>query len=157
MASHGRHPVADLEALSEWADGLLATLSDGERAKLARIIAADLRRRQQARIAAQLNPNGTPFAPRKPQLRRKAGAIRRTMFTKLRTARFLKASGSAEGAVVEFSNQVQRIALVHHYGLRERASPQLEKEVRYPSRQLLGLSQQDSDFILEVVVSHLAR
>ena len=82
-----------------------------------RAVARDLRRSQSARIAAQLNPDGTPFAPRRPRLRDQAGALRRKverrkdpMFRKLRLARWLKAEGSAEEASVGFSGGALRIA-----------------------------------------------
>ncbi|MEB7584304.1 phage virion morphogenesis protein [Serratia rubidaea] len=41
------------------------------------------------------------------------------MFTKLRTARYLKAQGSGDAAVVEFVGRVRRMAKVHQYGLRD--------------------------------------
>ena len=80
--------------------GLLTAMAPGERRKLARDIAADLRSRQQRRVAAQLNPDGSAYEPRKPRLRAKVGRIRRTMFAKLRAAKYLKASSTAEAAVV---------------------------------------------------------
>ena len=78
--------MADLNALEDWAGGLLAKLSPTERRQLNQGIARNLRRSQQQRIALQQNPDGTPFAPRRSQkaLRGKKGRIRRRMFTKLR-------------------------------------------------------------------------
>ena len=57
----------NLHALEEWAGLLLAKLSPGERRKLGNSIGRELRRNQQKRIASQRNPNGTPYAVRKPR------------------------------------------------------------------------------------------
>ncbi|MNC63170.1 Phage virion morphogenesis family protein [compost metagenome] len=64
------------------------------------------------------------------------------MFTKLRTARYFKATGSSNAAVVEFVGRVKRMAEVHHYGLRDRPSRH-NKPVSYEERRLLGISQKD--------------
>lgn len=61
----------DRQQFHQWADGLLAKLSPGQRTQLAREIARSLRQSQSQRIAAQKNPDGSPFAPRKLQLRSK--------------------------------------------------------------------------------------
>ena len=45
--------------------------------KLAKGLAAELRRRHSRRIAEARNPDGSRYAPRKPQARRKKGRIRR--------------------------------------------------------------------------------
>lgn len=134
--------------------GLIARLDSKARRQLAREIARQLRQSQQKRIAAQLNPDGSAFAPRKPQVRNKKGTIRRTMFSKLRTARWLKAEATPNAAVVGFARQVGRIAAVHQYGLRDlvqRGGP----EVRYPVRQLLGFTRNDIDTVCDLMVAHL--
>lgn len=61
------------------------------------------------------------------------------MFAKLRTTKYLKTAASADSASVEFAGQVQRIARVHHYGLRDRVSRK-GPEVRYEKRRLLGVN-----------------
>ena len=61
------------------------------------------------------------------------------MFTKLRTAKYLKTAASTDTASVQFAGQVQRIARVHHYGLRDRISRR-RPEVRYAERKLLGVN-----------------
>ncbi|WP_410482431.1 phage virion morphogenesis protein [Ralstonia flatus] len=78
--------------------------------------------RQSARIAAQRNPDGTPYEPRKPQLRHKRGGIRRGMFTRLRMAKSMRIEGSPNMAVVTFRDEVKRVAAVHHFGLRDRVN-----------------------------------
>jgi phage virion morphogenesis protein len=123
--------------------GLIGALSPASRRKLATEIAKELRRSQQQRIKQQKAPDGTPYQMRKRQpLRAKKGRIKRAMFQKLRTNRYMKASGRNDSAVVEFTGKVQRIARIHQYGLKDRPNPHAQ-DVQYSERQLLGFSRQD--------------
>lgn len=151
--------MTELAALEAFAADLLAGMEPAARAELAKRIAAQLRPSQQKRIAAQLNPDGTPYAPRKTQLRHKQGAIRRKqqMFAKLRTAKYLKAKGTAEGAVIAFTAEVSRIARVHQFGLRDKVNRKTGLEADYPARELLGVSAEDEALIMELAVEHIAR
>lgn len=142
----------ELNPLPHWADGLLQQLSPAARRQLARDIARRLRSSQQARIAAQQNPDGSPYTPR---LRQKSGHIRRQMFAKLRTARFLKMEASSNAAIVGFLARVDRIAAVHQYGLRDRVRPG-GPTVQYARRQLLGYTPADVDLIADQILHHLA-
>lgn len=145
-----------LDSLESELSGLLSILDGASRRALAREIAQRLRSSQQQRIAAQQNPDGTPYSPRKPQLRGKKGRLRRTMFSKLRTARFLKMSASADAAVVEFTGRVERIARVHQLGLADRVRPG-GPTTTYPARELLGLSDADMQMVEEAVLSRLSQ
>ncbi|EFH9396400.1 TPA: phage virion morphogenesis protein [Escherichia coli] len=145
----------DLQQLHRWADGLLAKLSPASRTQLAREIAHSLRQSQSQRITAQKNPDGSPFAPRKPQLRSKKGKIRRQMFRKLRTARYMKGKGDGQGATISFLSSVRHMAAVHQYGLRDRVN-RYGLEVDYAQRQLLGFSQQDYLQIQSIIMQYLA-
>ena len=136
---------------------LLQKIEPAARRGLARDIARQLRQSQQKRIAAQQNPDGSAFAPRKPQLREKKGALRRQMFAKLRTAKWLKVEASATGAAVAFAAQVERIARVHQYGLRDRFSPRIARDVEYPARELLGFCQDDIERVRDGVLLHLTK
>jgi len=150
-------PTDPLLALDAFAADLIASLTPGARRQLAGEIAKALRQRQAGRIAAQQNPDGTPYAPRKSQMRRKKGRIRRTMFAKLRTARYLKTASTADEAVVRFTEAVARIALVHQGGLRDYVNRRTGLEVDYPKRELLGFADADIDLIREITIEHLAR
>lgn len=145
--------IAPLEV---FAADLLARLEPAARTELARRIARDLRASQQRRIAAQQNPDGTPYAPRKPQIRGRAGKVRRQMFSRLRLSRFLKTRATADEAVVAFTDQVSRIARVHHFGLRDRVNRRTGLEADYPARQLLGISEADEALIRDLAVDYLA-
>ncbi|CAI1148192.1 phage virion morphogenesis protein [Serratia ficaria] len=136
--------------------GLIASLSAPSRRQMAAEIAKRLRAGQQQRIKQQQAPDGTPYAGRKRQrVRGKKGRVKRGMFTKLRTNRFMKAKGAPDEATVEFIGRVQRIAQVHQYGLRDRPSRN-GREVQYPARPLLGFSDADRQIVEEVLVSHLS-
>lgn len=149
--------MSDLAPLDAYCSALLARLGSSERRKLARKISTGMRTSQAKRIASQHNPDGSPFAPRKPQkLRTKKGSIRRTMFAKLRTSKYLKTETSPNSAVVSFAVQVQRIAQVHQFGLRDKVNRH-NLEADYPARELLGITRTDVALVEELVLNHLAR
>ncbi|OHX15326.1 phage virion morphogenesis protein [Chromobacterium amazonense] len=137
--------------------GLLQKVAPAARRALARDIGRALRQSQQKRIAAQQNPDGSGYTSRRPQYREQKGRIRRQMFAKLRTARWLKIEANAGGVEVGFLRQVERIARVHQYGLRDRISRHTQREAQYPARELLGLTQQDFELIRGKVLDQLAK
>lgn len=136
--------------------GLLAALSPAGRRRLTVDIAKKLRQRQQQRIKSQKAPDGTPYAPRKSQpLRAKKGRIKREMFAKLRTNRYMKASGNDSAAVVEFTGKVQRIARVHQLGLKDKPGRN-SAEVQYPARQLIGFDKVSIQMIKDEILLRLS-
>lgn len=147
--------MSSLPSIEAFAADLLAGLDPTARKPLAQDIARLLRTSQQKRIAAQLNPDDSGFAPRKPQLRHRKGSLRRQMFAKLRTAKYLKARGTTDAAIVGFSADVSRIARVHQLGLRDRVNKR-GVEADYPVRQLLGLTADDEALIRDLVTAYLA-
>ncbi|EEZ3976264.1 phage virion morphogenesis protein [Escherichia coli] len=127
--------------------GLIESLSPSGRRRLAVDIAKKLRQRQQQRIKLQKGPDGTPYVPRKNQpVRNKKGRIKREMFVKLRTNRFMKATGSESAAVVEFASGVQRIARVHQLGLKDKPGRN-SAMVEYPVRELFGFDKESIQLI----------
>lgn len=146
--------MSDLHELDAYLVGLLAKLDAPQRRVLARAIAVELRRRQSARIAAQRNPDGTAYEPRKPQLRHKRGGIQRSMFTRLRMAKYMRVEASPNAAVITFAGKVRRIASVHHFGLRDRVNKN-GLTAQYPSRTLLGIEDADVDRITTTVLAFL--
>lgn len=135
--------------------GLITALSPQSRKSLAVAVSKRLRASQQQNIKRQQAPDGTPYAPRKTPLRHTKRLRDRAMFSKLRTARYMKAKGSGDDAVVEFVGRVKRMANVHHYGLRDRPTPH-SAYVQYEARPLLGFSVNEMKLIEETIVSHLA-
>ena len=151
------HAVSDeLTALEDWAGALLAKLQPAERRKLNQSVARELRRSQQQRIAAQQNPDGSAYTPRKPRqnLRGKQGRIKRQMFSKLRQAKHLKLRSTADSITLGFMQRTARLARVHQYGLRDRPGRNAP-DVQYPERQLLGFTDADLDQIRDSLLQHL--
>lgn len=143
--------MSELKPFDDKLAGLIAGLSASSRRQMATEIAKRLRTSQQQRIKRQQAPDGTPYAARKRQpVRSKKGRVKRQMFAKLRTHRYMKAKGSADEALVEFAGRVQRIARVHQEGLRDRPS-KYSREVQYQARPLLGVSKNDKK-IIEMVI-----
>ncbi|HIE8713168.1 phage virion morphogenesis protein [Klebsiella sp. JN_Kp127] len=139
--------MAELQEVDAWLDALLAGLEPAARKRMMRDLAQQLRRSQQKNIRMQRNPDGTTYEPRRVRARTKQGRIRRQMFAKLRTTKYLKALASQDAASVEFESRVQRIARVHHYGLRDRVSRK-GMEVRYAKRRLLGMNH-ETDMLIQ--------
>lgn len=149
--------MSELTPFDDQMAGLIGALSPASRRRLAAEIAKQLRAAQQQRIRQQKAPDGSPYETRKRQpLRAKKGRIKRAMFQKLRTSRYMKVSGRNDAAVVEFTGKVQRIAQIHQYGLKDRPNPHAQ-DVQYPERQLLGFSQTNKQLIEELVIAHILR
>ena len=147
----------ELKPFDDALAGLITSLTPKARKALAVTIAKRLRTSQQQRIKRQQAPDGTPYAARKSQpLRKPKGRIKREMFAKLRTARYMKANSSPDAAVVEFAGRVERMAAVHHFGLRDRPSIH-SQEMKYEERPLLGFSLQDRELVENAVIACLAK
>lgn len=139
-----------LQQLGDQAEALLHQLSPSERRKLAADLARTMRATQAERIRANKQPDGTPMTTRKPRAQR--GAIRRKMFTKLVKPAWLKATATADAATVEFTGSANRLATVHHFGLRDKINGKL---VQYPERQLIGITDADIDRIEDRLLKSL--
>ena len=148
--------MSDFKPFEDKLAGLIGALSPPGRRKLAAEIAKELRKSQQQRIKQQKAPDGTPYQARKRQpLRAKKGRIKRAMFQKLRTSRYMKASDRNDAAVVEFIGKVQRIARVHQLGLKDRPNAHAQ-DVQYAERQLIGFSFEDKRLIQRLVIKLFA-
>ncbi|WP_320731232.1 phage virion morphogenesis protein [Enterobacter asburiae] len=146
----------DLQRVDDWLAALLANLEPAARNRMMRQLAQELRRSQQQNIRLQRNPDGTAFEPRRVTARSKKGRIKRQMFAKLRTTKYLKTAATADSASVQFDGKVQRIARVHHYGLRDRVSRNGLK-VQYPERRLLGYNFESERLITDIIFDWLNR
>ena len=71
------------------------------------------------------------------------------------TAKHLKASAQGGDAVVQFLGRTERIARVHHLGLRDRVKPG-GPEYDYPERPLMGFPQGYEDQLKDRILAHLA-
>ena len=148
----------ELKPFDDKLSGLLASLSPAGRRKMASDIAKKLRASQQQRIKRQKAPDGTPYAPRQQQsARKKTGRVKRKMFAKLITSRFLHIRASPEQASMEFyGGKSPKIASVHQFGLSEETRKD-GKKIDYPARPLLGFTGEDVQMIEEIILAHLDR
>ena len=147
-----------LHALEDWTGTLLARLAPAARRQLLTRLARNLRRSQQQRLQAQRNPDGTAFVQRKPKptLRGKQGRVKARMFTRLRLAKYLKATATDHEIRVGFGGRAARIAKVHQLGERDRPAPG-QAAVKYPARQVLGLTPAELEQLREALLLHLAQ
>lgn len=146
----------DLQRVDDWLAALLANLEPAARNRMMRQLAQELRRSQQQNIRLQRNPDGTVFEPRRATARSKKGRIKRQMFAKLRTTKYLKTAATADSASVQFDGKVQRIARVHHYGLRDRVRRN-GPEARYPARRLLGVNDEVETITRDTLLRWLSK
>ncbi len=145
----------ELKPFDDKLAGLIAGLSASSRRQMAAEIAKRLRTSQQGRIKRQQTPDGAPYADRKRQpIRSKKGRVKRQMFAKLRTNRYMKAKGSADEALVEFVGRVQRMARVHQEGLYDHAS-RFSRLVKYEKRALLGWEPAEVEAIGNIIINYL--
>ncbi|HGH4659996.1 TPA: phage virion morphogenesis protein [Enterobacter bugandensis] len=145
----------DLQRVDDWLAALLANLEPAARNRMMRQLAQELRRSQQQNIRLQRNPDGTAFEARRVTARSKKGRIKRQMFAKLRTTKYLKTAATADSASVQFDGKVQRIARVHHYGLRDRVRRN-GPEARYPARRLLGVNDEVENITRDTLLRWLS-
>ncbi|MFB4342775.1 phage virion morphogenesis protein [Pantoea sp. CS_6] len=145
----------NLHEVDAWLDALLAKLEPAERKKMLREVARDVRRIQQANMTAQRAPDGSAWEPRRVSARTKPGRIKRKMFVKLKTAKYLKTKATGDSAEVAFVPAVQRLARVHHYGLRDRVSRR-GLSVKYTERPLLGIDNETEKSVRDSLLSLLS-
>lgn len=146
--------MAELSEVDAWLTALVANLQPAARKKMLRELAQEVRRNQQTNIRLQRDPDGQAFTPRKVTARSKKGRIKRQMFSKLRTAKYLKASADSRTATVEFIGQVQKVTRVHHYGLRDRVRPN-GPTVKYDARRLLGCNITINKLVKNKIINNL--
>jgi phage virion morphogenesis protein len=147
---------ADIDGLTEVnmaLDGLIAALSPAGRKKLGLRLGQLLRRENQRRIAANVSPDGSAFAPRLRQKGKRAKSGK--MFKKLRQARHIRIIRGTDEVRLEFSGQGGRVAAIHHFGLRDKVNKKGHMH-SYPARPLLGFSRQDTDALEMLILSHVA-
>lgn len=77
------------------------------------------------------------------------------MFRRLRTGRFLRANSNDTLATVGFSGKTAAIARVHQYGLADTIAH--HGQAKYPERTLIGLSDDDLEWLADTINTHLTR
>lgn len=150
-----------LDALEPWLDGYLQKLKPGERMKIARKIGQLLRRRNAERIMANVEPDGSAMAPRRPKVDRKGRKRghhgKGRMFKRIGMARNLKVHAEADQVSLRFAPRVAGTAEVHHFGLADKVDRRIPNsiKVRYAARLLLGIPAEDREAIMTEVFAWL--
>ncbi len=150
--------MTDFEPIEQLCRDLLLRTAAPERARLMRAIGREIRKSQSDRIAAQRDPDGAAFAPRraKPNRGGKKSRLRQAkMFRKLRMAKSLKGGGNADEAWVGFGGRASQIARIHQEGLAD-APAQGQAKVRYAQRVLLGMTEAERQRTLDLILTRLA-
>lgn len=143
-------------AIEAWMGKALAALAPAERSALFRRIGRELAKRNRQHMMRQVGPDGTAWAPRH---RDRHGRVRKAakMMVGLRAARRMKTTSTAAGAEIGWNGRDARIAQVHQSGALDYVDRAVtDKQVRYPVRQLIGLSPEDVDFVRDTIMGHLA-
>ncbi len=149
--------MTDFEPIEQLCRDLLLRTGAPKRARLMRSIGREIRKSQSDRIAAQRDPDGAAFTPRRPKPDRggKKGRLRQQkMFRKLRMAKSLKGGGSADEAWVGFGGRASRIASIHQAGLSDAPAPG-QAQIRYARRVLLGLTEQENERVIALIMASL--
>ena len=144
----------NIQDLALYLQPLLHRLSTTERAKLAKKIGRDLRTSQRQHITAQQNPDGSAYIARRTRLREQKGKIKRKMFNKIKSNKYLNVLSNSDSVAIGFIGRISRIAMVHQYGLKDRATRSAPDTV-YPKRELLGFSPEEIKSIEASFLKHI--
>ncbi|AMW35703.1 phage virion morphogenesis protein [Haematospirillum jordaniae] len=141
------------EPLDAWLRSALVALGPGERKKLMRSLGQIMRRRNQARMARHMGPDGERWPMRK---RNNRGRIRtaKKMMVRLRDSRRMMLVATADGVEVGWRGHRARVAAVHHYGRTDTVSENGSLAL-YAARPLLGLPAADRKAIRSTIIEAL--
>ena len=145
--------MSQTDDLANWLAPLLKQLEPGQRIQLARELGRGLRQRQAQRIKGQKNPDGTTFVARKP--RTGTNAKRGPMFVQLRKYKYLKFKARSGEISVGWFSHAAHVARIHHYGLEGTVGDKYSPRVQYHQRELLGLSDEDIEWVEESLLEFL--
>jgi phage virion morphogenesis protein len=81
--------------------------------------------------------------------------IKRKMFSRLIKSKWLKAKGYSDRAEVSFASTAEKVAHIHHYGLKDKGSK--GQDIQYPERPLLGMDAKDVDKIEDLLLTQLTK
>ena len=153
----------NLDALANWLQPLVVALEPAARHALAAQIARDLRTHTQATMRAQTAPDGAAWEARRQAITTaysvrgsaaQAKKRRGPMMAKLAQAKYLKPTATANAAGLSFAQRVQRVASIHHHGLPDAVATG-GPTYHYPERPLLGISDDITARVKDLVLAHL--
>ncbi len=81
--------------------------------------------------------------------------IKRKMFSRLIKSKWLKAKGYNDRAEVYFASTAEKVAHIHHYGLKDKGSK--GQDIKYPERPLLGMDAKDIDKVEDLLLAQLTK
>ena len=81
--------------------------------------------------------------------------LKRKMFSRLIKSTWLKAKGYSDRAEVTFASTAEKIAHIHHYGLKDKGSK--GQDIQYPARRLLGMDAKDIDKVEDQLLAQLTK
>ncbi|QYH27433.1 phage virion morphogenesis protein [Aeromonas salmonicida] len=81
--------------------------------------------------------------------------IKRKMFSRLIKSKWLKAKGYSDRAEVSFASTAEKVAHIHHYGLKDKGSK--GQDIQYPERPLLGMDAKDIDKVEDLLLTQLTK
>ncbi|WP_323894399.1 phage virion morphogenesis protein [Aeromonas veronii] len=81
--------------------------------------------------------------------------IKRKMFSRLIKSKWLKAKGYSDRAEVYFASTAEKVAHIHHYGLKDKGSK--GQDIQYPERTLLGMDAKDIDKVEDLLLTQLTK
>ena len=152
----------DLSLFEEWFGRIIAGLQPAARRRAAVKLGQALRRSNLSRIAANVDPDGVAFDPRKPRKDRRGRLRNRQggkMFKGLRQARNWRIDADDDGVEVRpASGNVDRVGAVSQFGevatvgyLRSGRAIR----TRYPVRRLIGFSDDDRQLPVDIAADLL--
>ena len=147
--------MSQTDELADWLTPLLKKLDPGQRLALARELGRGLRQRQAERIKNQKDPDGAAFVPRKPRPRNKTKTG--PMFAQLRQYKYLKFKARTGEISVGWFSHAAHVARIHNDGLTGTVDKKYGNETQYPMRELLGLTDDDMDWLQDTVLDWIAR
>jgi len=159
----------DLGLIEPWLNGIMARLQPGQRIRLAREIGRIIRKTNAARVMANIEPDGTAMAARRPrtdrQIRAKLKGRKRIrdrhrngpMFRKIELAKNMVVRPGPDQVVLSFKPRVAKTAEVHHFGETAPVDPRIPNSIRirYAARALLGFNEADRTEILNATMAWL--
>lgn len=147
--------MAELSLLTEHLQNVIDGLSDAQMLRLKKTLAQKLRNNQKKRITAQQNVDGSSYAPKKPQRKRKGQRVRKKMMNTIKNAKHMKIEQHKAGFAVGYVGRMAQVAEVHQYGLTARVDAKRGTSAAYPVRELLGISDDDRQMIDEMVLEYV--
>lgn len=88
------------------------------------------------------------------KIRNRTTIRQRAMFRKLSRSGSLSAQTSDYEAWIGFGGAIAQVAQVHQFGLKDRPARHA-REIRYARRELLGMTAQDRENLLDAVIAHM--